>query len=390
MGFSSNLGELARAVAPEMVALRRDLHRYPELGWSEHRTTRKVAERFYALGLQPVVRAEGTGLTVEVGTGDPVVGFRADLDGLPIDEHTEVPFRSEHAGFMHACGHDAHTAIAVGIASVLVQAPELAGTVRFLFQPAEECIPGGAQTMCDEGAADGLSAVAAFHVDPSLAAGRIGVRLGGITGASDRMHIRIGGPGGHTSRPHKTVDLGYAAGRVLTELPTLLRHGVDPRVPLAVVFGRVNGGSADNVIPTEIELGGTVRLLDLDLWRTLPKLVEQHVHDLVAPLGATAEVQYERGAPPVVNQARVVDAFDRVGRAMLGDEAVVPTHQSLGAEDFAWFLESVPGALIRLGAALPDRTVDLHSSTFDIDEACVETGIAVGAAALVDLLGTVS
>ncbi len=390
MGFSSNFGEVARAVAPEMVALRRDLHRYPELGWSEHRTTRKVAERFYALGLQPVVRAEGTGLTVEVGTGGPVVGFRADLDGLPVDEHTDVPFRSEHDGFMHACGHDAHTAIAVGIASALAGSAELGGTVRFLFQPAEECIPGGAQTMCDEGAVDGLSAVAAFHVDPSLAPGRIGVRLGGITGASDRMLIKIGGPGGHTSRPHKTVDLAYAAGRVLTELPALLRHGVDPREPLAVVFGRVNGGSADNVIPTEIELGGTVRLLDLDLWRTLPKLVEQHVHDLVSPLGATAEVQYERGAPPVVNQALVVDAFDRAGRALLGDEAVVSTHQSLGAEDFAWFLESVPGALIRLGAALPDRTVDLHSSTFDIDEACIETGIAVGAAALVDLLETVA
>ena len=390
MGFSSNFGEVARAVAPEMVALRRDLHRYPELGWSEHRTTRKVAERFYALGLQPVVRAEGTGLTVEVGTGGPVVGFRADLDGLPVDEHTDVPFRSEHPGFMHACGHDAHTAIAVGIASVLARSPELGGTVRFLFQPAEECIPGGAQTMCEEGAVDGMSAVAAFHVDPSLAPGRIGVRLGGITGASDRMLIRIGGPGGHTSRPHKTVDLAYAAGRVLTELPALLRHGVDPREPLAVVFGRVNGGSADNVIPTEIELGGTVRLLDLDLWRTLPKLVEQHVHDLVSPLGATAEVQYERGAPPVVNQALVVDAFDRAGRALLGDESVVTTHQSLGAEDFAWFLESVPGALIRLGAGLPDRTVDLHSSSFDIDEACIETGIAVGAAALVDLLETVA
>ena len=389
MGFSNIFGELARAVAPEMVALRRDLHRYPELAWGEHRTTRKVAERCYALGLQPVVRPEGTGLTVEVGVGGPVVGFRADLDGLPVDEHTDVPFRSEHPGVMHACGHDAHTAIAVGIATALARTPDLAGTVRFIFQPAEECIPGGAQAMCGDGAADDLSAIAAFHVDPSLATGRIGLRHGGITGASDRMLITIGGPGGHTSRPHKSVDLAYAAGRVLTELPSLLRHGVDPREPLAVVFGRVNGGSADNVIPTEIELGGTVRLLNLDLWRTMPKLVEQHVHDLVSPLGATAAVDYERGSPPVVNQPAVVDAFDRTGRAMLGDEAVVPTHQSLGAEDFAWFLESVPGALIRLGAALPDRTVDLHSSTFDIDEACIETGIAVGAAALVDLLGTV-
>ncbi len=155
------------------------------------------------------------------------------------------------------------------------------------------------------------------------------------------------------------------------------------------MFGRVSGGSADNVIPSEIELGGTVRMLNLDLWRTMPKLVEQHVHDLVAPLGASAEVVYERGAPPVVNQALVVDTFDRVTRTVLGDDAVAGTHQSLGSEDFSWFLESVPGALIRLGAALPDRAVDLHSDTFDLDERCIETGIAVGAAALVDLLETV-
>ena len=390
MGSSNVFGELARAVAPEMVALRRDLHRYPELGWAEHRTTRKVAEHLYALGLEPTIRAQGTGLTVDVGEGGgPVVGFRADLDGLPVTERTTLAFRSEHAGVMHACGHDAHTAVAVGIATTLSRMPDLPGTVRFLFQPAEECIPGGAEAMSAEGAGDGLAAVAAFHVDPSLAPGRIGLRIGGITGASARVRIRITGPGGHTSRPHQSVDLGYAAGRVLTELTTLLHQGVDPRDPLVIVFGRVSGGSADNVIPTEIELGGTVRMLNLDLWRTMPKLVEQYVHDLVAPLGASAEVVYERGAPPVVNQALVVDAFDRVGRAVLGDDAVSGTHQSLGSEDFSWFLESVPGALIRLGAALPDRAVDLHSDTFDIDERCIETGIAVGSAALVDLLGSV-
>ncbi|CAN5449084.1 MAG: amidohydrolase [Acidimicrobiia bacterium] len=390
MGSPNAFGELARAVAPEMVELRRDLHRYPEVGWSEHRTTRKVAERLYDLGLEPRIRPQGTGLTVEIGEGGPVVAFRADLDGLPVEERTDIPFRSEHPGVMHACGHDAHTAIGVGIATAITRYPGLRGTVRFLFQPAEECIPGGAQAMCAESAVDGVSAIAAFHVDPALPAGRIGLRLGGITGASDRMVIRLSGPGGHTSRPHQTVDLAYAAGRVLTELPALLRHGVDPREPLVVVFGRVSGGGAENVIPTEIELGGTARMLNLDLWRTLPKLVEQHVHDLVAPLGATAEVHHERGAPPVVNHAVVVAAFERAGRELLGGDNVVTTYQSLGAEDFAWYLESVPGALIRLGAAVPDRSVDLHSGIFEIDEACIETGIAVGAAALVDLLATVT
>ena len=379
--------ELARAIAPSMVELRRDIHSYPEVGWSEHRTTRKVAERLLAMGLQPVIRAAGTGLVVEIGQGDRVVGFRADLDALPIQEENTAPYRSQHPGVMHACGHDVHTAIAVGMAGVLAELGEdLRGRVRLIFQPAEEQIPGGASVLCEEGAADDLAAIAAFHVDPSLPAGSIGVRNGGVTGASDRMVIRLTGPGGHTSRPHQTVDLAYATGRVITDLPGMLRHGVDPRETIALVFGRIQGGSAENVIPTQIELGGTVRLFNMDLWRTMPKLVEQHVHDLVAPLGAGAEVMYVQGSPPVVNDRRVVDAFVTAGEAVLGDGHVASTHQSLGSEDFAWFLESVPGALIRLGAAIPDRTVDLHSATFDVDEACIEMGIRVGTAAMIELL----
>ncbi len=381
-----SVSELARAVAPEMVELRRDLHRFPEVGWSEHRTTRKVAEALIASGLKPQIRAAGTGLTVAVGTVEPVVAFRADLDALPIVERTEASYRSEHHGVMHACGHDVHSAIAVGIARVAALLDDLGGSIRILFQPAEERIPGGAAALCEEGAMAGVAAIAAFHVDPSLPAGRIGVLPGAITGASDRVVIRLHGPGGHTSRPHKTVDLAFAAGRVLTDLPGLLRHGVDPRETIALVFGHVEGGSVENVIPTTIELGGTVRMLNLDLWRTMPKLIEQHVHDLVAPLGATAEVTYQPGSPPVVNDPWVIDAFARAGRSTLGVEGVVATNQSLGSEDFAWFLESAPGALVRLGSGIADRTVDLHSDIFDVDETCIETGIAVGTAALVELL----
>lgn len=377
----------ARAIAPSMVDLRRDLHAYPEVGWAEHRTTRKVAERIRGFGLDPVVRAAGTGLVVDIGSGERLVGFRADLDGLPLTEENTFSYASQHAGVMHACGHDAHAAIAVGIAGVLAPlSAELPGRIRFIFQPAEEQIPGGAMTMCQEGAVDGMSAIAAFHVDPSLPVGSIGLREGGITGASDRLTIRLIGPGGHTSRPHQTVDLAYAAGRVITDLPGLLRHGVDPRETIAMVFGRIHGGAADNVIPTQIELGGTVRMFNLDLWRLMPKVIERHVRDLVAPLGARAEVTYTQGSPPVVNDGAVISAFERAGSAVLAETQVTGTHQSLGSEDFAWYLESAPGALIRLGCALPDRPVDLHSATFDIDEGCIEHGIRVGAAALLELL----
>ncbi len=383
---TSSVIEHTRAIAPAMVELRRDLHQYPEIGWSEHRTTRKVAEQLLDFGLRPRVRAAGTGLTVEIGSGDRVVAFRADLDALPISEDNNAPYRSQHAGVMHACGHDAHTAIGAGIAGVLSQLGEIPGRVRLIFQPAEEQIPGGASAMRDEGVTDDLAAILAFHVDPSLPVGSIGLRRGGITGASDRITIRLRGPGGHTSRPHQTVDLAYAAGRVITDLPGLLRHGVDPRETIALVFGKLAGGAAENVIPTNVELGGTVRLFNLDLWRVMPKVIEQHVHDLVAPLGATAEVTYVQGSPPVVNNGAVIEAVERAGLEVLERTQVTGTHQSLGSEDFAWYLEDVPGALIRLGSALTDRDVDLHSSTFDIDEACIEHGIRVGTAALLEML----
>ncbi len=383
---TSRLARLAADLTPAMIDLRRDLHRNPEVAWTEYRTTRRVAEVLAAQGLSPQVRPDGTGLTVEIGSGEPIVGFRADMDALPIQEEATPEYRSERDGVMHACGHDVHTAVGVGVASALAGLGDIPGTVRVIFQPAEEQIPGGAVTLCAEGVHEGLAALIAFHVDPSLEAGHVGIRRGGITGASDRVVIRLHGPGGHTSRPHQTVDLIYVAGRVIANLPLLIRHGIDPRETVLVVFGRVEGGSAENVIPTTVELGGTVRLFDLDLWRTMPEILEGVVTDLIRPLGATTEIEYHRGSPPVVNNDVVTGIVSRAATAALGDDGVKPTHQSLGSEDFAWYLEQVPGALLRLGSALPDRKVDLHSATFDVDERAIETGILVGAESMLQLL----
>jgi amidohydrolase len=240
--------------------------------------------------------------------------------------------------------------------------------------------------MRDEGVHRDLSAIAAFHVDPSLEPGKVGIRTGGITGASDRFAIRLTGPGGHTSRPHQTVNLLYVAGRIITDLPQMIRHTIDPRETVLIVFGSVQGGSAANVIPTHVEMQGTVRLFDLDLWREMPKRVESLVAEMAGPLGAIAEVDYTQGSPPVVNDAAVIARVEAAAIGALGATNVVHTHQSLGAEDFAWFLEDVPGALIRLGAALPDHPVDLHSASFDIDESAIETGILVAAETLLRLL----
>lgn len=383
---SRRYAELAATFAPAAVQLRHELHMHPEIAWSEFQSTARVAELLSSFGLEPQVRPAGTGVFVDVGTGPPLVGFRADLDALAIQEEGTSPYVSQHPGLMHACGHDVHTAIGCGIAGALASIEDLPGAVRVIFQPAEEHIPGGASTLVEEGVHRGLTSILAYHVDPALMPGKVGIRIGGITSASDRFTVALQGPGGHTSRPHQTVDLVYAASKVAVELPTALTRGVDPREPMAIVFGSIDAGSVANVIPTAAHLQGTVRVFDMDLWRAMPKLVESAVGDIVEPLGATFEVNYYKGSPPVVNNGAVTAAVREAAVRQIGEAAVVDTHQSLGSEDFAWFLEDVPGSLIRLGAALPDLEVDLHSSRFDVDEDCIETGILVGVASIIELL----
>jgi amidohydrolase len=240
--------------------------------------------------------------------------------------------------------------------------------------------------MIRDGSADHLSSIIAFHVDPTLDVGTVGLRTGPITGSADRFSIKLEGPGGHTARPHRTVDLVYAAGRLVTELPALIDRLVDPRRPVAVVFGRVQGGNAPNVIPTTVELGGTVRTIDRGLWDEIPALLDNLAHQIVAPTGARATVQYVRGIPPVVNDPEVIDTARQAVSESLSPAAVVPTPTSMGAEDFSQYLDRVPGALIRLGS-LPDiGPVDLHSASFVFNEAALETGITAGAATLMRLL----
>lgn len=380
------IADLARRIVPDIIELRRAIHMEPELGWFEIETSKRVAGALERFGVVPQVRTSGLGLIADVGEGDNAVGFRADLDALPIAELNEVPYRSRTENVMHACGHDVHTAVGVGIAAVLAALEDVDGRVRFVFQPAEEKIPGGATELRAERVHEGLRCIIGFHVDPTLEPGKVGLRIGGITGASDRFRVHLSGPGGHTSRPHQTVDLVHAAGRVITELPEVIRQTIDPREPLALVFGTMQGGNAENVIPTEVMIGGTARMFDHDLWRDMPKMIEKAVGDLVHPSGARFELDYYRGSPPTVNDEHVIHTIRGAVAEALGPDADVETHQSLGSEDFAWYLEDIPGALIRLGSGITGRTVDLHSATFDIDESAIETGIIAGVASLLALL----
>lgn len=376
----------ARAVAPDAVRMRRDLHRHPEVSWTERRTTYRIAEALSESGLDPVVRSDLVGLTVEVGTGEPIVGFRADIDALPIHEETGLPFRSQIDGVMHACGHDAHGAIAVGIARTLAMLDDLPGTARIIFQPAEEELPSGAEQLVSEGAHEGLAALIAFHVDPTIPPGTVGLKTGPVTSAADKIHIRLSGPGGHTSRPHRTVDIVHVAARIVVDLPVMVRAQLDPGNHLVTVFGKISGGDTANAIPTEVDISGTIRVQDSDVWDGLADIIDRQIEAITAPFGAGVSIDHRRGAPPVENDPAVIEAVESAAVALLGPGGVRPTPQSMGSEDFSWFLQSVPGALVRLGVGRNEHPVDLHSPTFDIDEAAVEHGIAVGALSLVRLM----
>ncbi|MCW2600145.1 MAG: amidohydrolase [Frankiales bacterium] len=373
----------------ELIAFRRTLHAHPELGWQEHETTALLGNRLAAAGLSPKVLAGGTGLVCDVGTGAPLVVLRADIDALPMQDDKRVPYRSQVDGVCHACGHDVHTAVVLGVGLAFARM-NLTGRVRLLFQPAEEQLPGGALGVVAEGWLEEAQAIFGLHCDPSLEVGYIGVKSGPLTAAADAVEVRLSGPGGHTSRPHNTVDLVHVLATVATGLPDALSRLVDPRAGLCLVWGQVAAGTARNAIPREGVLTGTLRVLDKEVWRQAPDLVQRLVQGIVAPYGARATVTYERGVPPVVNDPAATALLTAAVITALGPGAAVPTVQSLGGEDFAWYLDQVPGAMARLGVRPrgSERRVDLHQPTFDVDEGAIGVGVRVLAAAALAALAT--
>ncbi|AWW37961.1 MULTISPECIES: M20 family metallopeptidase [Streptomyces] len=392
-------GKLPEALRTELVAFRRDLHMHPELGNQEFRTTAAIKARLEKAGLKPRVLPVGTGLVCDVGAdggqwrgGTPMLAFRADIDALPIpDAKTGCPYRSTVPDRAHACGHDVHTTVALGAGLVLAELHQrglLPRPVRLVFQPAEEVLPGGAADAIDCGVLDGVERIIAVHCDPRVDAGRIGLRHGPITSACDRLEIALDGPGGHTARPHLTTDLVTAVARVVTDVPALVARRVDTRSGLAVTWGRIESGHAPNVIPQHAELSGTVRCLDLDTWRQAPDIVHAAIDEVANLHRAKSEINYVRGVPPVVNESDTTELLREAMTARRGAESVEVTDQSLGGEDFSWYLEHVPGAMARLGVRSPgERTVrDLHQGDFDVDESAITVGVELfTAAALVGM-----
>jgi amidohydrolase len=373
----------------ELLELRRDLHANPELSWHEQRTTDAVATRLEAAGLS-VRRLLQTGLVVDVGDEPPRVALRADLDALPVDDLTTDPWVSTRPGGAHACGHDVHTAGLVGAGLALAElhrAGLLPGGVRLLFQPAEEVMPGGATALLEQDVLVGVERIYCLHCDPTLDLGQIGVREGPITGAADQLEVRLTGSGGHTSRPHLTEDLTFALGKLITELPAVLSRRLDPRAGVSVVWGMVRAGVAPNVIPAAGVVGGTVRMLDAVAWSHAERLVREFIDDIVAPYGVKAEVDYRRGVPPVVNDHAATALLAGAVERVVGVEGRVSTTQSLGGEDFAWFLDAIPGSMGRLGTRTPGGpTYDLHQGNLRVDEGAALVAARVLATVALDSL----
>jgi amidohydrolase len=362
-----------------LVEVRRDLHAHPELSREERRTTELVADALSHVGLDPAL-LPGTGLICDVGPAAPTVALRADLDALPIPDTKDVSYRSKVEGVAHACGHDVHTTVVLG-AGLALQRMATAGTlthgVRLVFQPAEEVVPGGALDVIAAGALDGIARMYAVHCDPSVDVGTIGLRVGPVTAASDHIEVRLTGAGGHTARPHLTADLVTALGAVVTQVPALLSRRVDPRAGVALVWGQIHAGTAANAIPQTGMVRGTLRTLSRTHWETLPPMVDELIHAVAASYGVGVSISHTRGVPPVVNDAASIAAVERTVRESMPDGATTGSEQSLGGEDFAWYLEKVPGALARLGVRSPGSTVpmDLHQSAFDVDERCISVGV---------------
>ena len=389
--ISEFINEWFNAHRAEVIAWRRHIHRHPETANQEVETTNFLASILQDYGLEPQ-RFPQTGLMVDIGPDTELgrLAFRADIDALPVTEVTGLEYTSEVPGKMHACGHDVHTTVALGLACALAdfqRVHDLPLGIRVIFQPAEEVWVGGATDVIEWGALEGIHSIFAIHAEPKLRVGRIGIRAGAITSATDVVELNIKGPGGHTSRPHLSADVVYALGKVITELPALLSRRVDPRTGTVLVFGQVNSGYAPNAIPETGSLTGTMRTADIGIWRDMQSLFTELVDQILAPVGVEHELTYNRGVPPVLNDD-VATALLASAAQSIDPQAVVQAPQSSGGEDFSWYLEKVPGSMARLGCWSGEgEQHDLHMGDLIVDERAIGVGIKLFGAVVEQFIG---
>jgi amidohydrolase len=375
----ATLHQRAHEITDQLVAWRREFHTRPELGFQETRTAARVAKVLDSLGYRVRTGVGRTGVVAELGQGHPVVAIRADMDALPISEANEVPYGSQIPGVMHACGHDAHTAIALGLATLLAQ-ETFEGTVRFLFQPAEEVGDeegiSGAPRMVEDGAMDGVDTVLALHVDGSVPVGDITVDAGPASAGVDTFYATIVGRGGHGAMPHRVVDPIYIAAQVILALHAIVSRRLHPTDPAVISIGAIHGGEAANVIPRKVEMSGTIRFMDVEVREQIHAEIERAL-EVARALGGDYELEFEPGGLPMINDSGVVELIREVGADLLGGEHVQTPRVEMGAEDFGAFSELAPGAMFMLGCRIEGDERKAHNPRFDIDERCLPLGVAI-------------
>ena len=369
----------------ELINLRRHIHQHPELSGLENQTAILISGYLKNIGWKVTESIGRTGVIADFGPIDKgIIGLRVDMDALPIFEETKLSFRSKVDGVMHACGHDLHVSIGLGVAKIVKDLKLNFGT-RIIFQPAEE-IASGAKWMIKDGAINGLTHILGVHVYPDLSVGTIGIRDGSLTAAAGELHVEIKGKSGHGARPHEGLDSIWVASKVISGIQELITRKLDPLDPVVVTFGKINGGNAFNVLAEKVNLIGTVRCTNLKLFKNIGNWLNENISSLAKSCGAEANVIFREITPPVNNNSKINRILRESGIEVLGKENVIELQKpSLGAEDFAEFLNETPGAMFRLGVSNSNGCAPLHSSKFDPDERAIAVGIKVITESIVKL-----
>ncbi len=373
----------AQAIQSTMVAWRRDFHMHPEMGFTETRTAAKVAEVLQSLGCRVRTGVGKTGVIGELGEGKPIIGIRADMDALPIQEENDQPYKSTVAGVMHACGHDAHTAILLGAATLLSQ-EEFPGTVRFFFQPSEEVEDeegiSGAPRMIEDGAMEDVDAVIALHVGAAIQTGKIELGAGDSAAGVDTFYGSVIGRGGHGSTPHKVIDPIFLSGYVILALNSIISRRLHPFDQAVISIGSIHGGTIDNVIPERVEFSGTIRFLSKKVQHKLHQEIER-AFEVAKAMGGDYELRIVEGYPPMENEATIVKLLEETAADLIGEANIAEPEPEMGAEDFGFFMEHAPGAMFFLGCKMEDFERRHHDPQFDVNEECLPIGAAMFAEA---------
>jgi len=373
-----------QVLQPQLVEWRRRLHQRPEMGFKEQLTAEFIAQKLQEWGISHQTGIAKTGIvaTIESGKPGPVLGIRADMDALPIQEENEVPYRSQHDGVMHACGHDGHTAIALGTAYYLSQHQDnFVGTVKIIFQPAEEG-PGGAKPMIEAGVLQNpdVDAIIGLHLWNNLPLGKIGVRSGPLMAAVEEFSCTIFGKGGHGAIPQQTVDSVVVSAQIVNALQTIVARNVDPLESAVVTIGKLHAGTAFNIIADKAQMSGTVRYFNPPFDGYFGQRIEQLIAGICQSHGASYELDYRRHYPALINDLSMAELVKSVAEKVVETpKGVVPECQTMGGEDMAYFLQAVPGCYFFVGSANPDKSLAYphHHPRFDFDETALEVGLEI-------------